>query len=481
MAILDSSANMIIFSSSSVKHTIHKKSLLLVEVTVAYRFVFHSSGVDSANHSEKSAENHPDALGSQNKPILRSIDAVAKDLPSHILSTVPDDIKLQLQTTDERHYNWLMEQSRRHSQYEQRSPVIPASGVNSVQAGSNSPNGNGESAQNGAHAFGATDPMGGPNQPVLREVPARYSAKPPYVKLQLQTMTEANFKHVMEQCKHLEAEQARTINGVPGTRTGLVQPQMANQPANGSTHLQPGLNSSNGNGKSAHGFDPRGGGPGLPNSRMLPEAAMPGRQPSLGQPQMIGRHRQTGLTPLDAQAIIAKKCELHKALTESTPVSTCLGILNELRSGVVPSEKLLRETEIGMAVDYLRWRASHPDVLKLITEIVNGWRVAIESGPGPHPSNAEIFGPAWSKSTDDYVLVPQRDGTRGTLIPKSSIGNRKEPETNEDKKRKREEALVTERHRRENAKIAASKRSFEAFMSRPAWMDAKLGKHLYRE
>jgi transcription elongation factor S-II len=95
---------------------------------------------------------------------------------------------------------------------------------------------------------------------------------------------------------------------------------------------------------------------------------------------------------LDAKQVDRKRLDLDKALKDGAPASTITVILNELKTGVVPSEKLLRETKIGVAVNKLR-QFKDPAVAKLSTEIVNGWRTAMQKsksagGSTPKTANA---------------------------------------------------------------------------------------------
>jgi transcription elongation factor S-II len=79
---------------------------------------------------------------------------------------------------------------------------------------------------------------------------------------------------------------------------------------------------------------------------------------------------------LDVKAVDAKRTDLDKAIKDNAPASAILKILSELKAGVVPSEKLLRETKIGVSVNRLR---QHKDanVQKLANETVGSWRTAM--------------------------------------------------------------------------------------------------------
>ncbi|TLD34970.1 cAMP-independent regulatory protein pac2 [Venturia nashicola] len=315
-----------------------------------------SPGFESSDGNEQDAHNRAGGLGCQNRPILRSMDVIANDIPSHLLSIMPEKMKSQLQIADNQFYRRALECILRHCQSEQGSlvnnlPAQPANTVTSLQSGSNACQGNKTSARNVTNAFDSTNPMGGPNQPILLELPAGliagFSASfPDDKKLQLQTMTDENSTELMKEARDFERDkQNPTVDAMPGNQ-------------------------------------------------------------AVHQPQIAGQHRQTSITLHDAQTVIRTRNELLKALEDSAPTSTLLQILNEMKTGVVPSAKLLQETKIGVVVDGIRFMRDRPDVAQLSTEIVNRWRTAIESHPGPRPSNDMLFGRAWSKSNEGIYDQP---------------------------------------------------------------------------
>ncbi|KIV99551.1 transcription elongation factor S-II [Verruconis gallopava] len=79
---------------------------------------------------------------------------------------------------------------------------------------------------------------------------------------------------------------------------------------------------------------------------------------------------------MDVKAVDAKRNDLDKAIRDNAPASAVLKILNELKAGIVPSEKLLRETKIGVSVNRLR-NHKDPNVQKLANETVTSWRNAM--------------------------------------------------------------------------------------------------------
>lgn len=92
---------------------------------------------------------------------------------------------------------------------------------------------------------------------------------------------------------------------------------------------------------------------------------------------------------LDAQAVDSKRSELEKAVKDGAPASTVIRILTDLKVGVVPSERLLRDTKIGVAVNKLR-QFKDPVVAKLCSEIVNGWRTAMQKSKSAGGSTPKI-------------------------------------------------------------------------------------------
>ncbi|MCJ1252731.1 RNA polymerase II elongation factor [Lignoscripta atroalba] len=76
---------------------------------------------------------------------------------------------------------------------------------------------------------------------------------------------------------------------------------------------------------------------------------------------------------MDAKAINEKSKALIKATSAGESPSIIIGILNELKTGVVPSEDLLRSTKIGVTVNKSK-QHKNPEVARLASEIVRKWR-----------------------------------------------------------------------------------------------------------
>jgi transcription elongation factor S-II len=76
---------------------------------------------------------------------------------------------------------------------------------------------------------------------------------------------------------------------------------------------------------------------------------------------------------LDIKGVERKRADLDKALKNGDPSSTIIELLTELRKGVVPSDKLLRDTKIGVVVNRLKMYKD-PAVAKLAAEMVSRWK-----------------------------------------------------------------------------------------------------------
>ncbi|MCJ1373056.1 RNA polymerase II elongation factor [Loxospora ochrophaea] len=88
---------------------------------------------------------------------------------------------------------------------------------------------------------------------------------------------------------------------------------------------------------------------------------------------------------MDTKAINEKSKALQKATAAGESPSIIVGILNDLKTGVVPSEDLLRSTKIGVIVNKSK---QHPsvEVKTLAAEIVRKWRDDIGKQKGSTPN-----------------------------------------------------------------------------------------------
>lgn len=66
------------------------------------------------------------------------------------------------------------------------------------------------------------------------------------------------------------------------------------------------------------------------------------------------------------------------SLDKSTDDATILKLLNILNDGVEPTEKLLRETKVGVAVNKFRGN-SNPEVSSLVKKMIRNWREVVQN------------------------------------------------------------------------------------------------------
>lgn len=133
---------------------------------------------------------------------------------------------------------------------------------------------------------------------------------------------------------------------------------------------------------------------------------------------------------LDVKAVDAKRTDLDKAIKDNAPASAILKILSELKTGVVPSEKLLRETKIGVSVNRLR---QHKDanVQKLANETVGSWRNAMHKlktggasgGATPKGANGSAS-PAGVGSGSPAAVKSERKGYAGDPAKRNALSDK---------------------------------------------------------
>lgn len=88
---------------------------------------------------------------------------------------------------------------------------------------------------------------------------------------------------------------------------------------------------------------------------------------------------------MDAKEVVEKSKALQRATAAGDSPANILSILGELKTGVVPSEDLLRSTKIGVVVNRSKQHKS-PEVARLANEIVKKWRDEIQKQKGSSPS-----------------------------------------------------------------------------------------------
>lgn len=91
---------------------------------------------------------------------------------------------------------------------------------------------------------------------------------------------------------------------------------------------------------------------------------------------------------MDVKTIQEKSKALVKATSSNEAPSIIIGILNELKTGVIANEDLLRSTRIGVTVNKSKAH-KNVDVAKLASEIVRKWRDDIQKGKPGSPSGRQ--------------------------------------------------------------------------------------------
>ncbi|KAI4190910.1 MAG: hypothetical protein L6R41_000511 [Letrouitia leprolyta] len=88
---------------------------------------------------------------------------------------------------------------------------------------------------------------------------------------------------------------------------------------------------------------------------------------------------------MDAKEVVERSKALQKATAAGEPPAHIVKILNELKTGVKPTEDLLRSTKIGVVVNRSK---QHPDrgVATLASEIVKKWRDEVQRHKGGTPT-----------------------------------------------------------------------------------------------
>ena len=101
---------------------------------------------------------------------------------------------------------------------------------------------------------------------------------------------------------------------------------------------------------------------------------------------------------MDVKTIQEKSKSLVKATSLNESPSVLIGILNELKTGVVANEDLLRSTRIGVTVNKSKMH-KNPEVARLASEIVRKWRDDIQRGKPSTPNGRK------------HTLTPDKTGS----------------------------------------------------------------------
>ena len=122
---------------------------------------------------------------------------------------------------------------------------------------------------------------------------------------------------------------------------------------------------------------------------------------------------------MDVKQVSEASKALSKAAGNDASSNTILNLLNEVKTGVVPSEDLLRSTKIGMAVNKFK-QSKNPEINRLAGEIVKKWREDIGKQKGS-PTLGHKSSPATNgKSTPTTARgspAPASDGFKTAVAP----------------------------------------------------------------
>lgn len=116
---------------------------------------------------------------------------------------------------------------------------------------------------------------------------------------------------------------------------------------------------------------------------------------------------------MERREIQAKGGQLQKAIAAKEPASNIIAILNELKSGVKPTEELLRATLIGKIVNKVKGVPGlDPQVTQLASEIIHRWRTTVNeqkvaSGTSTPTNGAKPNGSTSAPSSKPSTPTPK--------------------------------------------------------------------------
>ncbi|KAF8245951.1 transcription elongation factor [Wilcoxina mikolae CBS 423.85] len=110
---------------------------------------------------------------------------------------------------------------------------------------------------------------------------------------------------------------------------------------------------------------------------------------------------------MDAREVMTHVANINKAVEEKLPPAHLVDILKSLETGVVATEKLLRETKVGMAVNKLR---TNPDknVKDLAKEIVAKWKQDVHQKAKPSARAQDKTRSTASPTTSQRPITPPK-------------------------------------------------------------------------
>ncbi|ETN37015.1 transcription elongation factor S-II [Cyphellophora europaea CBS 101466] len=116
---------------------------------------------------------------------------------------------------------------------------------------------------------------------------------------------------------------------------------------------------------------------------------------------------------MDRREIQAKGAQLQKAVAAKEPSSNIIAILNDLKTGIKPTEELLRATLIGKIVNKVKGiQGIDPSVSQLASEIIHRWRTTVNeqkvaSGTSTPANGAKVNGNASAPSSKPSTPTPK--------------------------------------------------------------------------
>jgi transcription elongation factor S-II len=117
---------------------------------------------------------------------------------------------------------------------------------------------------------------------------------------------------------------------------------------------------------------------------------------------------------MDNKAIAEKRDALTKAVQSGEPTTVIVGMLNDLKKGVVAKEETLRSTKIGAAVAKLKQHKT-PEVARLASEVVRKWRDEVGSHRGVANPKKGLASPPIASSPSGTPTTSKHPST--TSVP----------------------------------------------------------------
>ncbi|KAF8543441.1 transcription elongation factor S-II [Trichophaea hybrida] len=114
---------------------------------------------------------------------------------------------------------------------------------------------------------------------------------------------------------------------------------------------------------------------------------------------------------MDAREVMTHVANINKAVEEKLPPAHLVDLLKSLKTGVVATEKLLRETKVGMAVNKLRTN-SDKNVSDLAKEIVAKWKQDVHQKAKPSARAQDKTRSTASPTTSQRPITPPKPASK---------------------------------------------------------------------